>query len=270
MNVRVLPGPWARHRARTRSSRNVDDRDHELEFDALLVCTGASPFVPAVRAARRQPGADDAAGVRAARPARAPGRAGRRPDRVRVRRLLLALRLARDARLGPRSAPAERRPRPGRGARGGVPAPRHGRDRERPRLRDRHRGGRRRPARPRGRARPRRARTSCSASGCGPNTQRLGPRGGGCRVRRPRHAPGRRVLPHERRPRLRVRRRHRPGDAREHGGRARPHGRAARARASRSSRSPTPASRGACSPGPRSRRPGSRSARRGSTASRCG
>jgi NAD(P)H dehydrogenase (quinone) len=45
MNVRVLPG-----RGRVAGSDalvvNVDGRDHEIGFDALLVCTGASPFVP--------------------------------------------------------------------------------------------------------------------------------------------------------------------------------------------------------------------------------
>ena len=45
MEVRVLPG-----RGHVTGPNvlvvNVDDQDHEIEFDALLVCTGASPFVP--------------------------------------------------------------------------------------------------------------------------------------------------------------------------------------------------------------------------------
>ena len=45
VNVRVLPG-----RGRVTGSNelvaNVDGRDHTLEFDALLICTGASPYVP--------------------------------------------------------------------------------------------------------------------------------------------------------------------------------------------------------------------------------
>ena len=45
MNVRVLPGR-GRVTGPNTLVANVDGRDHELEFDALLVCTGASPFVP--------------------------------------------------------------------------------------------------------------------------------------------------------------------------------------------------------------------------------
>src|SRR6266536_5035104 len=45
MNVKVLPGRGLLTGPNTLVA-NVDDRDHELEFDALLVCTGASPFVP--------------------------------------------------------------------------------------------------------------------------------------------------------------------------------------------------------------------------------
>jgi NAD(P)H dehydrogenase (quinone) len=45
MDVRVLPG-----RGHVTGPNmlvvNVDGQDHEVEFDALLVCTGASPFVP--------------------------------------------------------------------------------------------------------------------------------------------------------------------------------------------------------------------------------
>jgi dihydrolipoamide dehydrogenase len=45
MDVRVLPG-----RGQVTGPNllvvNVDGQDHEVEFDALLVCTGASPFVP--------------------------------------------------------------------------------------------------------------------------------------------------------------------------------------------------------------------------------
>jgi pyruvate/2-oxoglutarate dehydrogenase complex dihydrolipoamide dehydrogenase (E3) component len=45
MDVRVLPG-----RGQVTGPNvlvvNVDDQDHEVEFDTLLVCTGASPFVP--------------------------------------------------------------------------------------------------------------------------------------------------------------------------------------------------------------------------------
>src|SRR6476619_694900 len=45
MNVRVLPGR-GRVTGPNTLVANVDGRDHELDFDALLVCTGASPFVP--------------------------------------------------------------------------------------------------------------------------------------------------------------------------------------------------------------------------------
>ena len=45
MNVKVLPGR-GRLTSQTTLIANVDERDHELEFDALLVCTGASPFLP--------------------------------------------------------------------------------------------------------------------------------------------------------------------------------------------------------------------------------
>src|SRR6476469_8757652 len=45
MNVRVLPGRGRLTGPNTLVA-NVDGRDHELDFDALLVCTGASPFVP--------------------------------------------------------------------------------------------------------------------------------------------------------------------------------------------------------------------------------
>src|SRR4249920_3970307 len=45
MNVRVLPGRGHVTGPNTLVA-NVDGRDHELEFDTLLVCTGASPFVP--------------------------------------------------------------------------------------------------------------------------------------------------------------------------------------------------------------------------------
>ena len=45
MNVRVLPGQGWVTGPHTLTVQ-VDQRDHEVEFDALLVCTGASPFVP--------------------------------------------------------------------------------------------------------------------------------------------------------------------------------------------------------------------------------
>jgi pyruvate/2-oxoglutarate dehydrogenase complex dihydrolipoamide dehydrogenase (E3) component len=45
MNVRVLPGR-GHVTGPNMLVANVDGRDHDLEFDALLVCTGASPFVP--------------------------------------------------------------------------------------------------------------------------------------------------------------------------------------------------------------------------------
>jgi len=45
MNVRVLPGTGRVTGAHTLVA-NVDGVDHEIEFDALLVSTGASPFVP--------------------------------------------------------------------------------------------------------------------------------------------------------------------------------------------------------------------------------
>jgi NAD(P)H dehydrogenase (quinone) len=45
VSVRVLPGRGHVTGPNTLVA-NVDDRDHTLEFDALLVCTGASPFVP--------------------------------------------------------------------------------------------------------------------------------------------------------------------------------------------------------------------------------
>ena len=45
MNVRVLPGRGVVTGANTLVVP-VDDRDIEVGFDALLVCTGASPFVP--------------------------------------------------------------------------------------------------------------------------------------------------------------------------------------------------------------------------------
>ena len=139
------------------------------EFDALLVCTGASPFVPPFAHPDGRRRADHASGVRAARPARAPGRAGRRPDRLRVRRLLLPLRLAGDADLGPRPAAAQRRPRSGRGAGGGVPASRgmdvvkNGRA-----AAIELRRGRRGAADAGGRPRDRAARTCCCASACAP------------------------------------------------------------------------------------------------------
>src|SRR3954451_20971710 len=45
MNVRVLPGRgWVT--GPNSLTVQVDERDHEVEFDALLVCTGASPFAP--------------------------------------------------------------------------------------------------------------------------------------------------------------------------------------------------------------------------------
>jgi dihydrolipoamide dehydrogenase len=45
MNVRVLPGHGVVTSADTLRT-SVDDQDIEVQFDALLVCTGASPFVP--------------------------------------------------------------------------------------------------------------------------------------------------------------------------------------------------------------------------------
>jgi pyruvate/2-oxoglutarate dehydrogenase complex dihydrolipoamide dehydrogenase (E3) component len=45
MNVRVLPGRGVVTGPNTIVA-HVDDRDLEVGFDALLVCTGASPFVP--------------------------------------------------------------------------------------------------------------------------------------------------------------------------------------------------------------------------------
>jgi dihydrolipoamide dehydrogenase len=45
VNVNVLPGR-GRVTGPNELVANVDGRDHVLEFDALLVCTGASPFVP--------------------------------------------------------------------------------------------------------------------------------------------------------------------------------------------------------------------------------
>ena len=45
MNVRVLPGHGVVISDDTLRTR-VDDQDIEVQFDALLVCTGASPFVP--------------------------------------------------------------------------------------------------------------------------------------------------------------------------------------------------------------------------------
>jgi len=43
--VRVLPGR-GRVTGANELVANVDGRDHVLEFDALLICTGASPYVP--------------------------------------------------------------------------------------------------------------------------------------------------------------------------------------------------------------------------------
>jgi pyruvate/2-oxoglutarate dehydrogenase complex dihydrolipoamide dehydrogenase (E3) component len=45
VSVRVLPGR-GRVTGPNELVANVDDRDHTIEFDALLVCTGATPFVP--------------------------------------------------------------------------------------------------------------------------------------------------------------------------------------------------------------------------------
>jgi len=45
VNVRVLPGR-GRVTGANELVANVDGRDHVLEFDALLICTGASPYVP--------------------------------------------------------------------------------------------------------------------------------------------------------------------------------------------------------------------------------
>jgi len=45
VNVRVLPGRGHVTGANELVA-NVDGRDHVLEFDALLICTGASPYVP--------------------------------------------------------------------------------------------------------------------------------------------------------------------------------------------------------------------------------
>ena len=45
MNVRVLPGRGHVTGSNELVAR-IDDRDHTIEFDALLVCTGATPFVP--------------------------------------------------------------------------------------------------------------------------------------------------------------------------------------------------------------------------------
>lgn len=45
MNVRVLPGHGV-VTSPTSLVAHVDDRDIEVPYDALLVCTGASPFVP--------------------------------------------------------------------------------------------------------------------------------------------------------------------------------------------------------------------------------
>ena len=45
MNVRVLPGR-GRVTGPDMLIATVDGQDHEVPFDALLVCTGASPFVP--------------------------------------------------------------------------------------------------------------------------------------------------------------------------------------------------------------------------------
>ncbi len=45
VNVRVLPGR-GHVTGPNELVANVDGRDHTIEFDALLVCTGASPFVP--------------------------------------------------------------------------------------------------------------------------------------------------------------------------------------------------------------------------------
>jgi pyruvate/2-oxoglutarate dehydrogenase complex dihydrolipoamide dehydrogenase (E3) component len=45
VNVRVLPGR-GRVTGPNELVANVDGLDHVLEFDSLLVCTGASPFVP--------------------------------------------------------------------------------------------------------------------------------------------------------------------------------------------------------------------------------
>jgi dihydrolipoamide dehydrogenase len=45
VNVRVLPGR-GRVTGASELVANVDGLDHVLEFDALLICTGASPYVP--------------------------------------------------------------------------------------------------------------------------------------------------------------------------------------------------------------------------------
>ena len=193
------------------------------------MCTGASPFVPPFAHPDGRRRADDAAGVRAARPARAPGRAGRRADRMRVRRLLLALRLARHAvsardQLLPNDDPDLAEVLEEVFLRRGMDVVENGRaaaiDTEDPEavrlvLED----GRESDVLPR-----------AALHRHAPQHARSGPRVGGRRVRRAGHAARRRVLPHERRPHLRLRRRHRPDDARQHGRHARPHGRAARAR----------------------------------------
>ena len=173
MNVRVLPGRGVVISADTLRTR-VDDQDIEVQFDALLVCTGASPFVPPF--AR-----PDGHRVLTTRQvfdlrelARAPGGAGGGADRLRVRGLLLALRLPRHAGVGARPDPAQRRSRSGRGAGGGVPQARHGRDQERPGGRHRHRGSVSAYGWCWRTAASWTARTCCSASGCVPNTTELG------------------------------------------------------------------------------------------------
>ncbi|MDX6592421.1 MAG: hypothetical protein QOJ13_1617 [Gaiellales bacterium] len=44
-NVKILPG-HGRVTSPNTMTVTVDEVDHELQFDALLICTGASPFVP--------------------------------------------------------------------------------------------------------------------------------------------------------------------------------------------------------------------------------
>ena len=92
---RERPGaarPRPCHRAERARRERRRARPHDRVRRAARVHRRLAVRAP-VRAARRPPRADDAAGVRPARPARASRRARRRPDRVRVRRLLLALRV---------------------------------------------------------------------------------------------------------------------------------------------------------------------------------
>ena len=206
-----------------------------IEYDHLLVCTGAAPVGAAVRPGRPPARAQHARRARPARPARAAARGRRRRDGLRVRRVLPELRLARHAALVAPADPAHRGSRRRRRRARGVPRARHG-DRARTRAPPTSSATARACARPPRTAAHFTGTHAIICMGMRAHTDELGLESVGVEVGPRGEIVHQRLLPHLERAHLGRRRRHRRLDAGLDGRHAGPHLGALGARPRRSTR----------------------------------